>query len=457
MSAPLASSAASFLMRTSSFSPLRNSQLESSSPSHPLFAHTSGQKSHGSIGQNPWAERKAMLTDAEVLNAEAGQQQADRSPISQCSHDSSQVRLVSSNSPVCTAPVKGSWQQAVAQVRSQAASSHAHKADDAWSAPAAQQNRAESSRAHWSKATDDFPEQGNKAVIAQHSPASSFEAASSGKAGGKSGSAVVVAASCITSTSKPSSSFNSAGCSLFASFPAPQMASKASKPTDRFTQRPGSAVDVEDARVAAAAEEEAEAANCHSASSLPMLTDYLARQPLSCRSTDQLSCSNPEEILSALNSTDLAFLAAAKPLQKETDLPGLEPLKHSTSTVAFDSQLIQAKLGSVSRSSCVHVPARTDDDDDDLVLHDSKSEAAVMSYSQPGVSDTSFGKAVCQSGAGCATAEDCTSLDFTSTVLGKQCWLGNAETKVQQQQDHAPSLLNSYASLDSLYADNDWE
>ncbi|KAL0040687.1 hypothetical protein WJX79_001823 [Trebouxia sp. C0005] len=78
MAAPLTSSAASFLMHASSFSPLRNSQLESLSPSHPSFAHISGQKSHDSIGQNPWADRKALLTDAEVLNAEAGQQQADR-------------------------------------------------------------------------------------------------------------------------------------------------------------------------------------------------------------------------------------------------------------------------------------------------------------------------------------------------------------------------------------------
>ncbi|KAL0055768.1 hypothetical protein WJX82_004157 [Trebouxia sp. C0006] len=78
MAAPRTSSAASFLMHTSSFSPLRDSQLESSSPSHPLFAHTSGQTSLGSIGQNPWAERKALLTDAEALNAEAGQQQEDR-------------------------------------------------------------------------------------------------------------------------------------------------------------------------------------------------------------------------------------------------------------------------------------------------------------------------------------------------------------------------------------------
>ena len=464
MAAPLTSSAASFLMHTSSFTPLRDSQLESSSPSHPLFAHTSGQKSHGSFGQNPWAERKAMLTDAEVLNAEAGQQQADRSPDAQCSHESSHDRLVSSNSPVCTAPVKGSWQRAVAQVRSQAASKQAHRADNACSAPAAQQNRAGNSRAHWSRATQDFPEQGNKAVIAQHWPAGSVEAASRGKPGSKSGSAVVVAAACSTSTQKPSSSLNAAGCSPCASCSAAQMASKASKPTDRFTQSPGSAVDVEDARIAAAAEEasvaaEAEAASCHSASSLLMLTDYLARQSLSCEGTIQLSCRDPEEILSALNSTDQAFLVAAKPLQQETDLPRLELLQQSTSsTVALDSQRFQTTLGSVSRSSCIHIPAHTDDDDDDddLVLHDSKSEAAVMSYRQSGGTNTSFGKAVCQSGAECASAEDCSSPGFTSTVLGKQCWLGDTETKALEHDD-APSLLNSCASLDSLYADNDWE
>ncbi len=200
-------------MHTSSFSPLRDSQLESSSPSHPLFAHTSGQTSLGSIGQNPWAERKALLTDAEVLNAEAGQQQEDRSRDAQCSHEPSHDRLVSSDSPGCTAQLKGSWEQAVAQARSQAASMNAHRADNAWSAPAAQQNRVESSRAQQSKATEDFPEQGGDAVLAQHSPASFFEAASSSKAGSKSGSAVVVAASCSTSTRKPSSSVNAAGCS----------------------------------------------------------------------------------------------------------------------------------------------------------------------------------------------------------------------------------------------------
>ncbi|DBA74095.1 TPA: hypothetical protein ACH3X1_010903 [Trebouxia sp. C0004] len=414
---PLTSSAASFLMHTSSFSPLRDSQLDSSSPSHPSFAHTSGQKSHGSIRQNPWAECKAMLTHAEVHNAEAGQQQADRSPSAQCSHESSHDvshdRFVSSNSPVCTAPVKGSWQRATAQVRSQAASSHAHRAEDMQSASAAQQNRAQGSRAHWSKVTEDFPEQGNKAVVAHHSPASSFEAASSSKAGSKSGSAVGVAAACSTSTCKPCSSLNAAGCSPCASFLAAQMASKATKPTGPFMQRPGSAVDVEDARVAAAAEAASiaagtEAASCHLASSLPMLTDCLARQPWSCEGTDQLSCRTPEEILSALNSTDQAFLAAAKPLQQVTDLPALEPLQHSNSSaVVLDSQRIQTKLGCVSRSSCIHIPAHIDDDD--LVLHDSKSEAADMSYSQPGVTDTSFGKAVYQSGAGCATAKGCTS------------------------------------------------
>ncbi len=444
MAAPLTSSAASFLMHTSSFSPLRDSQLEASSPSHPLFAHTSGQKSLGSIGQNPWAERKARLTDA-------GQQQVDRSPNAQCLHELSHDRPVSSNSLVCTAPMKGSWQQAVAH---QAPSSHAHRAADAQSAPAAQQNRAGSSRTHQSTATEDFPEQGGNAVIAQYSPASSVETASSGRAGSKSGRAVVVAAVCSTSACKPSSSLNSAGCSLFACCPTPQVASKASKPTDGFTPRPGSAVDVEDAGIAAAAREaniaaEAEAGSCHSASSLPMLTDYLARQSLSCKGTDQLSCRDPEEILSALNSTDLAFLAAAEPLQQESDLPRLEPLQLSTSTtVALDSPQIGSKVGCVSRTSCIHIPAHVDDDDD-LVLHDSKSEAAIMSYSQPDGTDASFGKAVCQNGAECATAEDCSSLGFTSTVLGKQCWPGDIDTKALQQHDHASSLLNSCASLNS--------
>ena len=457
MTTPLTSSAASFLMHTSSFSPLRDSQLESSSPCHPLFAYTSGQKSLGSIGQNPWAERKARLTDA-------GQQQVDRSPNAQCLHELSHDRPVSSNSLVCTAPMKGSWQQAVAP------SSHAHRAADAQSALAAQQNRAGSSRTHRSKATEDFPEQGNQPVIAQHSLASFFEAASSGRAGSKSGSAVVVAASCSTSTRKPSSSVNAAGCSAspFASCPTSQTASRASKPTDRLMSRPGSAVDAEETRIAAAAAAreasiaaEEQAASCHSASSLPMLTDYLARQSLSCEGTKQLSCSGPEEILSALNSTDLAFLAAAEPLQQESDLPRLEPLQHSTSsTVALDSQQFQTKLGCVSRSSCIHIPAHVDDDiddDDDVVLHDSKLEAAVMSYSQPDGTDASFGKAVCQNGAECATAEDCSSLGFTSTVLGKQCWLGDTDTKALQQQDHASCLLNACGSLDSLYADNDWE
>lgn len=470
MAAPRTSSAASFLMHTSSFSPLRDSQLESSSPSHPLFAHTSGQTSLGSIGQNPWAERKALLTDAEALNAEAGQQQEDRSRDAQCSHEPSHDRLVSSDSPGCTAQLKGSWEQAVAQARSQAASMNAHRADNAWSAPAAQQNRVESSRAQQSKATEDFPEQGGDAVLAQHSPASVFEAASSSKAGSKSGSAVVLAASCSTSTRKPSSSVNAAGCSASpcASCPTSQTASRASKPTDHFLSRPGSAVDAEETRIAAAAAAreasiaaEEEAASCHSASSLPMLTHYLARQPLSCEGTKQLSYRDPEEILSALNSTDLAFLAAAEPLQQESDLPRLEPLQHSTSsTVALDSQRFQTKLGCVSRSSCIHIPAHVDDDaddDDDVVLHDSKSEAAVMSCSQPDGTDASFGKAVCQYGAECATAEDCSSQGFTSTVLGKQCWLGDTDTKALQQQDHASSLLNACGSLDSLYADNDWE
>ncbi|DBA83223.1 TPA: hypothetical protein ACH3X2_006736 [Trebouxia sp. C0005] len=463
MAAPLTSSAASFLMHASSFSPLRNSQLESLSPSHPSFAHISGQKSHDSIGQNPWADRKALLTDAEVLNAEAGQQQADRSPNAHCSHDSSPVRPVSSNSPIYPALMEGSKQQSVAQIRSQAAFRNAHRADSACSAPAAQQSRAGSSRAHWSKATGDCPEEGNNTVNAQQSPASSFETASRCKAGSKSGSAAVVAAVCNTSIQKPSSSFSSTGCSLFARYPTPHMASKACKPTDCFMLRPGSAVDIEDAKVAAAAREasiaaEAEAASCHSASSLPRLTDYLARQSLSCEGTNQLCCSSPEEILSALNSTDLAFLAAAKPLQQETDLPRLELLQPSTSsTVALDSQQFQTKSGSVSRSSCIHIPAQIDDDDD-LVLHDSMSQAAVMSYSQPGVTDTSFGKATCQNGAECAAAaEDTSSVGFTSTVLGKQCWLGNTDTKALWQQDCASSLLNLCASLDSLYADNDWE
>lgn len=363
MAAPLTSSAASFLMHTSSFSPLRDSQLESSSPSHPLFAHTSGQKSHGSIGQNPWVECKALPTDTE---------------------------------------------------------------------------------------------QGGNAVIAQHSPASSLETASSGKAGSKSGSGVVVAATCSTSTCKPSSSLNAAGCIPHASCSVVQMASRASKLTDHFTPRPGSAVNVEEASIAA----EAEAASCHLASSLPMLTDYLARQSLSCKGTDQLSCSGPEEMLSVLNSTDLAFLVATEPLQQESDWPRLEPLQLSTSTtVALDSQRFQTNLGNVSRSSCIHIPAHIDDgvdDDDDLVLHDSKSEAGVMSHSQPGGTDASCDKAVFLDGAGCAAAEDCSFPDFTPTVPGKQCWLEDTAPQVQQQ-DHASSLLNSCASFDSLYADNDWE
>ena len=446
MAVPLTSSAAGFLMHTSSFSPLRDSQLESSSPSHPLFAHTSGQKSHGSIGQHPWEERKAMLSDAEVLNAEAGQQQADRPP-NTMTHD----RLVSSNSPVWTAPVKGSKQQAVAQVRSQAASRHACRADHACSAPAAQPNRAGSSRAHWSKATEDSPEQGGNAVIAQYLPASSFETASSGTAGSKSGSAVMVAAACSTSTCKPSSSLDAAGCSPCASCSAAQMAGKASKPTNCCTPRPGSAVDIEGAKVAAAARQAsiaAEAVSCHSASSLLMLTDHLARQSPFCKGTNQPSCSGPEEVLSALNSADLAFLVAAKPLQQQTDLP--------RRTVPLDSQRFQTELGSVSRSSCIHISTHMNVDvDDDLVLHDSKSEAAVASYRHSGGTDSSFDKAEYQSHAGSATAQGCISPYFTSTVLGKQRWLGDSEAKALEH-DHASSLLNSCASLDSLYADNDW-
>ena len=97
---------ASFLMHSSSMTPLRPSQLESSSPSHPLFLHTSLQQRAISLQQSPCRSQQFPATLKPSLHS------SQQSPASlqhqQISVQQSPVRSWKSLRPVSRATLNGS-------------------------------------------------------------------------------------------------------------------------------------------------------------------------------------------------------------------------------------------------------------------------------------------------------------------------------------------------------------
>ena len=263
--ATLASSAGSFLLHASSASPFTRSELESSSPSHPLFTQASVQKPDVSNGQSPWGSILGALGAVTLPRAEG-------------------IRLSHGGA-------SNAWQQ------------------------------------------DSVNRAGNR-VGASNSP----------------------------DVSEPCSESDAAVCRPVVS----PWKWQPSSTSGRLLKRPDSACeDLEASAVAPAMSVSSQMPTHKLTGSPPLLVDPLEWQLLSSRSTEQLSGSNEWQVLSASDSTDVAFLAASTSFQQ---LPEVEPMQHVSSKMAAAS-VDQIGLDNIRRGSGQHPHA----DDDDLVLHESKS------------------------------------------------------------------------------------
>lgn len=354
--AALASSAGSFLLHASSVSPFSRSELESSSPSHPMFTQTSMQKFDVSKGQSPGGSITGVLGNVTLPRAEG-------------------IRLQSHGGAG-----GGAWQQ-------------------------------------------DSGDRAGGRVEASNSPEASTE----------------------NSSSEPCSDSDAAKRMPVVSSWMRQPAST----SGRLLQRLDSACEALEANPFAMAMSVSSQMPTHKLTdSPPLLVDPLTWQLPSSRSTEQLSGSNECPVLSALDSTDVAFLAASKSFQ---ELPEVKPMQHVSSKTAAAS-VDQIGLDHISRGNGQDLLADADDDDDDLVLHESKSEAAYVWSHQTAGKDVPL-EITCdhESIAKPDPAQMATAVHRQpSRTRGLQC-------QVKQQHNHAASVLAACNSLDSLYDDNDWE
>ena len=168
------------------------------------------------------------------------------------------------------------------------------------------------------------------------------------------------------------------------------------------------------------------------------------------------SCS--QELLSALNSADLVYLLATKPVQREANLLGPDALQAASNSrpVGSGRQSLANSVNEVARSSAQDEHLMSAMGEEDLVLHcsDSDSDAASLV-------DLTLRHGCGRADYDCEGATRVLSAGASQVVypaIDRSCSEGvAASTCCTQQQDGALPVQNMHLSCDSLYDDNDWE
>ncbi len=427
---PCAGSAASFLMHTSSFSPLRCLELESSSPSHPTYAQNSLQGSDVCTGVRSWAQAEDALGPGGV------QQQT-------------------------TGSAQGSWQQSKAETGPRHRALCCHRP----SLSAANMSGADSSKGSFLHAlANDDPEQGTCVVIAQDTPLCSHAAGfhDTRRAGIAADSAAMYSIKAAAASAGPGilDTAHSRLAGFLPSCNPCQAANAALVPASKFQHWPSSITEAEEASQSAAALSQRSGVHRHGgAASFPLLTTYQPRQPLSCSSNSQPTSSVQEEGgLSALNSADLAYLAARQSVQQVVAAPAPKPVQHLSKSSEDAFCACQGMKQGISSSSSQDHHWMVDMGDEDVVLHDSVSDTVLSSaHEQQRQEGTGIAFAGLDVSNLAAELDAVQALAHPHIVSRCHSRASGSQHAGAEQHTCAVPLQSWCLSCDSLYDDNDWE
>ena len=262
-----------------------------------------------------------------------------------------------------------------------------------------------------------------------------------------------------------------------------QVASRDLDTARSVIQRANSAGEEEVTQYVVAVSEGNKMQDCRITAGFPMLRDYLSRQPRS--STSCCSLSGQEEMLSALNSADLAYLVTRQSMQQFTMLAAVQPVECAIKsmaascgcdTCATDSDSFHRpdRRWTLPRDTSNNISRSTWQDEqltgtDDLVLHGSNSEAALTELE---LEDKVLRAVFKQNDV--AHTQHLLEHDGMLSAVTLQAVSPHVEAAIQQDLATAASVrrneslhseiteqqddsLSAQISCDSLYDDNDWE